>query len=608
MLSKGKPMDEKGAPSEVKGDLLAQPANNTPSKPRQNGHASGKKQPRAAKQLRFEGQGGSKALHDANGNTHPHTADAADQAGLASAAPSGVPNPPSNPPNLQASPNPPPPAMEAPPVHTRDVAVGSGSEGSQPKRRKRSTVTKNAQARANGGYGHYSAYAPQSGYGHHPIHGHYADYEVGPVHGKGKKQAAHRTPKQDDKGPCLNPACRTTETPQWRLGPMFCRELCNRCGTRWQRAKNTRNPQGFFIWVRNDLRSQGLEVPDAVARPAASPDLALAALREVENQPHAGRQHKVEEPEISDDDEDVEEEGDIGGRYAEEIMEGEDESDMSAPEMLTNHRGGHRRPQPRHLAPAYDAPPHHRGHRAAHRGVPEHYPQAAFHMVHPHDQEEEDSGASEADLLCSEVLSESHDEGSEAGSDELYGRRFYRTAQQYEDDDEGDSEMSGAQVDEEVAVTKRGRAVKLPAKYKAEEEKQGKRKAHDSPESRRHKRPSHGPPNALDWGHHPAGPAAYDSPQRMQRAYLPPRAAGASPQARAHGKSSKSAGSPHRVSKSHQNDRRAREAYASSGRGYAGHGKAHHNSYPRASAAGLDEADTDAVDALMGMTGLLYAH
>ena len=28
--------------------------------------------------------------------------------------------------------------------------------------------------------------------------------------------------------------------------------------------------------------------------------------------------------------------------------------------------------------------------------------------------------------------------------------------------------MSGAQADEEVAVTKRGRAVKLPAKYKAE--------------------------------------------------------------------------------------------------------------------------------------------
>lgn len=102
--------------------------------------------------------------------------------------------------------------MEASAVHTRDVAVGSGSEGSQPKRRKRSAVTKSAQARANGGYGQYSAYAPQSGYGHHPIHGHYADYELGPVHGKAKKQAVHRTPKQDDKGPCLNPACRTTGT------------------------------------------------------------------------------------------------------------------------------------------------------------------------------------------------------------------------------------------------------------------------------------------------------------------------------------------------------------------------------------------------------------
>lgn len=78
---------------------------------------------------------------------------------------------------------------------------------------------------------------------------------------------------------------------------------------------------GMGPQVRNDLRSQGLEVPEAVARPAASPELALAALREVENQPHAGRQHKVEEPEISDDDEDVEEEGDIGGRYAEEILE-----------------------------------------------------------------------------------------------------------------------------------------------------------------------------------------------------------------------------------------------------------------------------------------------
>ena len=35
-------------------------------------------------------------------------------------------------------------------------------------------------------------------------------------------------------------------------------------------------------------------------------------------------------------------------------------------------------------------------------------------------------------------------------------------------DEEGDSEMSESQADEEVAVTKRGRAVKLPAKYKAE--------------------------------------------------------------------------------------------------------------------------------------------
>ena len=111
------------------------------------------------------------------------------------------------------------------------------------------------------------------------------------------------------------------------------------------------------------------------------------------------------------------------------LVQGEDESDMSAPELLTNHRGSHRRPQPRHHAPAYDAPAQHRGHRAAHRGVPDYYPQAAFHMLHQEDQEEEDSGASEADLLCSEVLSESHDEGSEAGSEELYARRYHRAAQ-----------------------------------------------------------------------------------------------------------------------------------------------------------------------------------
>ena len=71
--------------------------------------------------------------------------------------------------------------------------------------------------------------------------------------------------------------------------------------------------------VRNDLQSQGSEVAGAVARPAASPELALAALREVENQPHAGRQLKVEEPEISDDDDDVEAGADMG-RYEEEIM------------------------------------------------------------------------------------------------------------------------------------------------------------------------------------------------------------------------------------------------------------------------------------------------
>ena len=50
-------------------------------------------------------------------------------------------------------------------------------------------------------------------------------------------------------------------------------------------------------------------------------------------------------------------------------------------------------------------------------------------MAHLRDQqEEEDSGASEADLLCSEVLSESHDEGSEAGSEEMYARRYYRAS------------------------------------------------------------------------------------------------------------------------------------------------------------------------------------
>lgn len=71
--------------------------------------------------------------------------------------------------------------------------------------------------------------------------------------------------------------------------------------------------------VRNDLRSQGLEVPDAVARPAASPELAMAALREVENQPHAGRQHKAEEVEISEDDE-VVDRGPVR-RYEDDLMQ-----------------------------------------------------------------------------------------------------------------------------------------------------------------------------------------------------------------------------------------------------------------------------------------------
>ena len=110
-------------------------------------------------------------------------------------------------------------------------------------------------------------------------------------------------------------------------------------------------------------------------------------------------------------------------------LQGEDESDVSAPEMLTHQRGGHRRPQHRFMVDPYDYPPHHKAHRLAHRGIPEHYPEAALHMApmqYPQDQEEDDSGASEADLLCSEVLSESHDEYSEAGSDGPYARRYYR--------------------------------------------------------------------------------------------------------------------------------------------------------------------------------------
>lgn len=104
----------------------------------------------------------------------------------------------------------------------------------------------------------------------------------------------------------------------------------------------------------------------------------------------------------------------------------EEESDMSAPEIVTHHRGGHRRPQPRRLVVPYDLP-HQKGHRTVHRGIPEHFSEAALRME-PH-EDEEDSGASEADLLCSEVLSESHDEGSDVGSDELYVRRHHRIPQ-----------------------------------------------------------------------------------------------------------------------------------------------------------------------------------
>ncbi len=101
---------------------------------------------------------------------------------------------------------------------------------------------------------------------------------------------------------------------------------------------------------------------------------------------------------------------------------------MSAPEIVTHHRGGHRRPQPRRQALPYDLLPHQKGHRTVHRGTAEHFPEAALRMGHlQHD--DEDSGASEADLLCSEVLSESHDEGSDVGSDELYARRHYRIPQ-----------------------------------------------------------------------------------------------------------------------------------------------------------------------------------
>ena len=70
--------------------------------------------------------------------------------------------------------------------------------------------------------------------------------------------------------------------------------------------------------------------------------------------------------------------------------------------------------------------------RSHQRGHTDHYQEAAMRMAdledgaHPDEtrEDEDDSGASEADLLCSEVLSESHDEGSDVGSDALYRRRY----------------------------------------------------------------------------------------------------------------------------------------------------------------------------------------
>ena len=164
------------------------------------------------------GHGASKSTADAPGNGHMLTTDAAAQADLNTGPLTASHYPSHQQPQSQASPgrNALHPTVEVHAVHTRDIAVGSGSDGSQPKRRKRTTAAKNAHARANGGYGNHASHAPHTGYGHHPIHGHYmhsGDYEIGHAHTtKSKKQAVQRTPKQDDKGPCLNPACRTTGT------------------------------------------------------------------------------------------------------------------------------------------------------------------------------------------------------------------------------------------------------------------------------------------------------------------------------------------------------------------------------------------------------------
>lgn len=76
------------------------------------------------------------------------------------------------------------------------------------------------------------------------------------------------------------------------------------------------------------------------------------------------------------------------------------------------------------------------GRNHSNRGQADSYQEAAMRMADmqggalPNEVQDDDSGASEADLLCSEVLSESHDEGSDVGSDGLYRRRYTHHAAQ----------------------------------------------------------------------------------------------------------------------------------------------------------------------------------
>ena len=80
----------------------------------------------------------------------------------------------------------------------------AGSDGSQPKRRKRTSSAKQK--------------ASAAGYGQHGGYGYYGGDANGSQHGpKPKSKPMHRAPKQDDKGPCLNPACRTIGRPHAHL-------------------------------------------------------------------------------------------------------------------------------------------------------------------------------------------------------------------------------------------------------------------------------------------------------------------------------------------------------------------------------------------------------